>query len=112
MARPTKKTDDQRAAVVSFRLTAAEATAFTKRAQAAGLKPGDYARRVALAGRVTVRKTADADPAVIVQLIKIGTNLNQLARTANGVGRVPPDLDRLCRSIEAAVMKAVEPRVA
>jgi lambda repressor-like predicted transcriptional regulator len=44
---------------------------------------------------------------VIAELNRIGVNLNQLTKTANSIGKIPPALDQLCRKIEAIVMKAV-----
>jgi hypothetical protein len=107
MARPSKKTDEQRASRLAVRLTPAELKTFNDLVRASGLGRSDYVRQAVLEGRVIVHKTGTADPALIAELNRIGVNLNQLTRTANTVGRVPPDLDRLCRVIEGVVMKAV-----
>ena len=109
MARPAKKDTDRLTTVFSTRLTAGEAAAADARRAAAGLTRGEYTRAAVLNGRVSVRRTAKADPAIVAQLLRIGVNLNQIARTANATGGVPDNLDRLCRTVEAAVMKAIAP---
>ena len=91
MARPRKQTAEQRAEVVSVRLTAAE-----------------YSRQALLTGRVVVRRAGRTDPAVLMQLQRIGVNLNQIARTANTHGGVPDNLDQLCRTVREIVMRAID----
>jgi len=108
MARPTKSDAEHRRHLISFRLTPDELAVFTDRLKLSGMSRSDYLRYVALERRLTVQTTTRADPAMIAELNRIGVNLNQLTRTANGVGKVPPDLDRLCQKIEQVVMKAVE----
>lgn len=109
MPRTAKKADGRYGEVVGCRLTPAEVTAFRERLASSGLSISDFVRRAVLTGRIVVRRVAGADPALIVELNRTGVNLNQLTRTANATGRVPPDLDRLCRTIEAVVMNAVAP---
>jgi hypothetical protein len=83
----------------------------SRRVREAGLNRSDYLRQVALARRLVIARTTRADPALIAELNRIGVNLNQMARTANGTGRVPPELIRLCEKIEQLVMRAVEEEV-
>jgi Bacterial mobilisation protein (MobC) len=109
MSRPKKDIDHQRQhRLVSVRVTAEELERFTARVRMAGLSPTEYLRKAALNGRVNVPRTAKADPALIAAINRIGVNLNQMTRTANGTGRVPPELSQLCGKIDAIVTKAVE----
>jgi hypothetical protein len=108
MARPQKQTDHHRQHRLSVRLTQEELAQFTDRVRLAGLNPSEYLRQAALAGHVKTPQTARADPALIAAINRIGVNLNQMTRTANGTGRVPPELARLCEKIERIVMRAVE----
>lgn len=89
MARPAKAASSQRGQYIRARMTPAELTAFDERANAAGLNRSEYLRQAALAGRVVIKKTTAADPALIAELNKIGVNLNQLTRTANANGPGP-----------------------
>jgi hypothetical protein len=112
MARPQKQTDAHRRHRIMARLTADELALFAERVRQAGLTASDYLRQAALAARVMVPSTkSKADPALIAELNRIGVNLNQMTRTANGTGKVPPELTRVCEKIDALVMKAIEQEV-
>ena len=111
MARPQKKSDDHRQHHLRARLTADELAVFEERVRAAGVCRSDYIRQAALTGRLAVAAPAKSNPALIAELNKIGVNLNQMTRTANANGRVPPELTRLCERIEALVMRAVEEEI-
>jgi hypothetical protein len=106
MARPPKDNAESRRHLLSFRLTPRELALLNARLNESGLNRSDFLRFVALKSRLLVRSVTTADPALIAELNRIGVNLNQLTRTANGIGKVPPDLDRLCRKIEQIVTKA------
>jgi hypothetical protein len=108
MARPSKASDAHRGRHLAVRLTPDELAILETRIRQSGLARSDYVRQAVLAGRVVVKTLTAADPALIAELNRIGVNLNQLTRTANGTGQIPPDLDRLCRKIEDVVMKAIE----
>ena len=86
-----------RTASVIFRLTEAERAAVQARAEAAGLPLRDYARAVLLnaplppARTVAQRQKAD----LITQLVRIGNNLNQIARALNTGSANARDLSKL-----------------
>jgi lambda repressor-like predicted transcriptional regulator len=108
MARPQKQTETHRPHRLSVRVSADELAAFTERVKLAGVNPSEYLRQAALRRRVSVPSAARrADPLVIAELNRIGVNLNQLTKTANSTGKVPPALDQLCRKIEEIVMRAI-----
>lgn len=111
MARPKKQSDAHRRHRLAVRVTAEELAAFTERVRLAGMSPSEYLRQAALRGRVEVQHKATADPGLIAAINKIGVNLNQMTRTANGTGRVPPELSRLCEKIDQLVMRAVDQEV-
>ena len=78
---------------VGVRVTAAEAAEIEARAAAARLSPAAYMRRRSL-GRPPVRVTAvhRLGAAERVELQRIGSNLNQIARALNAGGGVPAGL--------------------
>jgi hypothetical protein len=111
MARPQKQSTQHRQHRLSVRVTADELAVFLDRVRQAGVDRSDYLRQAALVARVTAPSTARADPALIAELNRIGVNLNQMTRTANGTGRVPPELIRLCEKIDELVMKAIQQEI-
>ena len=111
MARPQKQSDDHRQHHLRVRLTAEELVAIQERVRLAGVSQSDYIRHAALTGRVQLSRTAAADPRLIAELNRIGVNLNQMTRTANGTGRVPPEVVRLCEKIEQLVMRVVDEEI-
>lgn len=86
----------QRTRVVQVRLSEAEYSEITGRAEAALLTPASYVRDVVLdapAPRARRRPAIEAVQVarVLAQLGKVGSNLNQLARQANAGLPVPRD---------------------
>lgn len=90
MARPRKKQDDHRRNFIGFRVTDDELAMINQRASAAGVLQSEFMRQVATSGRVRYSRRVTTDPVVIAELNRIGVNLNQLTKTANSVGKVPP----------------------
>ena len=82
----------------SLRLTPGELAIIRGKARAAGLPVSTYLRQVGPGKRVRVRRGQIRRDAVY-QLIRIGTNINQLARAANTVGQVVA-LDLLEEALE------------
>ena len=109
MARPRKTAAETKDQIVTFRLKPEDLAEVEARAKRAGLTRSDYLRRMALRGRITIRPSARTDFQLVAALNRIGVNLNQMTRTANQTGRVPPEVRRLCRKIETLVARAVEP---
>jgi len=90
MPRPRKSANDQRPHRFTVRLSAAGQEAFQARVEEAAVSPSDYARRMLTRGRVELVQAHPALPLrAIMELNRIGVNLNQLTRTANATGRLP-----------------------
>jgi hypothetical protein len=85
MARPRKQPAEQRVTRLTTRVTLAELA----QASAAGLTAAEFLRR--LGATVTPRRPR-ADDALLVELNRIGVNINQLARAANS-GMPPASAD-------------------
>jgi hypothetical protein len=82
MARPRKQPTEQRVTRLTTRVTLAELAHVERQAFAAGLTAAEFLRRLALGATVTPRRPR-ADDALLVELNRIGVNINQLARAAN-----------------------------
>jgi len=93
---------------MGIRFTPEERFLLVIRAAKLDMSVSEYIRSFALTGRVTVNKAANDVPnEVIFELNKIGTNLNQIARVMNKGAGPPPDLSRLCRSIERYILEQI-----
>ncbi len=110
MPRTKKSAEDRRSRHAIFRLTEQEYQELRAAAERAGLPPNELARRIHHSGlKVLVIKTyRRTDPAFLMQLNRIGNNLNQVVKSAHTFGRLPPSLYRLCEFIERIVTQAIE----
>jgi hypothetical protein len=94
MARPKTEKAKQRAEWFGFRLTLAERETINSAAANVGLSPSEYVRRCAFNGTVRViHDKRKADPALMLNLLAIGNNLNQIARKLNATDRTAANLD-------------------
>ena len=101
--RPKTAPPDARRAVVQALLTEAEREAVRCAADDSGLTVSAYARR-----RLLGRPVAPlVDGRAQRELNRIGVNLNQLVRAANG-GTARPDVERLVAEARAAVAEVRE----
>jgi hypothetical protein len=82
MARPRKAPAEARAMRLVMRVTTAEHLHIDGQALTAGLTAAEFARRAVLGLPVPVRRCRMTD-AVLVELIRVGNNINQLTRAAN-----------------------------
>lgn len=90
--RPIKLEHERRSEQVKTRFTLAEIDHLRANANKAGLTLADYVRRCSLQMRV-VEKSGGAGPQVINELVRIGNNLNQIAKALNTHRQpIPPDL--------------------
>ena len=87
MARPRKQSAEQRLARLNARVTPVELAYVEGQALAAGICASEFVRRAALGQRIAPRRTRSID-AVLVELSRIGVNINQMARATNS-GRPP-----------------------
>ena len=110
MARPTKNEHEKRSTTLpTIRVTPAERVLIEDKATAAGFTITDFVRTAALFEKVTPRKTK-LEAALIVELNRVGVNVNQIAHAAN-VGRIRPallqtsldELRELMAKIDAAI---------
>lgn len=90
MARPKKEEQDTRTERLNLRLTPDERAEVDAKAAAVGVSPTDYARRLALGGRLARITRSVSDPVLVLALNRLGVNLNQIARSLNNSGGVSP----------------------
>ena len=112
MARPKHKMTRDRQFNVA--LTARELELLHARAAASGKRPVDYGRARLLAERRIAPARAESngphlDPLFHAQLLRLGNNLNQIARRLNTFGHpAPPTLEPLLRQIRALINQGVD----
>lgn len=94
--RPALDPSEKKTRRFTVKVSGEEAARIEAKAAKAGLAPATYIREVALRRRVVVRKheaPAQADVDLVMQAIRIGTNLNQAVyRMQASKGFVPRDL--------------------
>ena len=113
MARPKKSEKQSARSAMGFRpKDEAEEHAILRKIEASGLTKSEYLRRMALSGRVSVRRSeskAKTPPFELInELRRIGVNLNQAVRKLNATDQMPVGLPALLETVEAAVMKAID----
>jgi hypothetical protein len=112
MARPEKKSDEKKGERAYIRWSAAELEAVDKRRQGTGLTRSEFCRRMAVDGRVTVKKAPAVNVLAVRELNPIGVNVNQIARKINELDRVPlhlvPLIERVLDRLETSLMKLIE----
>jgi len=106
MARPLKAPDERRdERLPAPRVTAAELGLVEGQAAAAGLDMAAYVRRCVLGQRITAARTA-ADDALLLELNRVGVNLNQIARALNSDRPELIDLAATLAELRAVLAKA------
>jgi hypothetical protein len=108
MARPRKKPQERRSAVVRFTLRPAEYLLLAQRAASSGKSLSGYARDLILHGRVTVRKSRSLDHATFDQLRRIGVNLNQAVMLFHAKGTPPPELASAVATVERFLLETID----
>jgi hypothetical protein len=108
MGRPAKR--DKRDQQFNIKLTLREIASVRARADAARVRPVDYGRAQLLADRPLPRAASIAAPHLdtlfLLQLSRIGNNLNQIARKFNQTGLCPPSaLEVSLRDIRELIRK-------
>ena len=108
MPRPAKSGESRRDFRLNLRLTAAEREQVERAATSAGIGVSVYAREQVLRGRVVTSPSRSLSPRSFVQIVRIGTNINQIARHLNSGGKdIPPELESLCARIESILQREV-----
>ena len=91
IGRPKKAPGESRTERLSgIRLTPAERNHLAAMVAAAGVDEAEFCRRAILGQRIVARRS-DVNERALVELNKIGVNLNQIAHAANS-GRGLPDM--------------------
>lgn len=108
--RPKKAIGEQRSERLSgLRLTSAERAFVEEQAAIAGLSLAEFARRAVLHSRVVPARTSAAT-AALVELNRVGVNLNQIAHRLNASGKAPRSLELVLSEVHRAIEAlAVEP---
>ena len=89
MARPRLAAEERRERTIGVRVTAAEAAELANRAAAARESLGAYMRRRALGQPVRIAAVRRLGAAELRELLRIGVNLNQVARVLNSGAAAP-----------------------
>ncbi|MBP0618305.1 plasmid mobilization protein [Jiella mangrovi] len=106
MARPRKSPDDLRDVRTVVLLTEAERAELENRASAFGLPMSEYVRRQALGRAMPATKAAEAHRAKLATaLLRIGVNLNQIAKHVNAGRTAPYHLPDLINEIRGHVTR-------
>jgi hypothetical protein len=105
MARPRKAPEEKREDRLNPRLTTAERAEIEQHAAILGVSPSEFVRSRSLGYRLpaslAVQRHVAALAALAVALLRLGVNLNQIARHMNAGRGAPPDLSALIVRIDA-----------
>jgi hypothetical protein len=99
MARPKVPSTELRSVKFTIRLTKTEQEQLVQLGEICGKAPTTLAREKIFRGRFPQPKIAKLDLNYYLELKKIGVNLNQLTRLANG-GRLPRELLSLLMKLD------------
>ena len=103
MARPTlpsaERRDDR---LPNLRVTAAERAEIERRAEEAGLTLVEYCRHAIFKTKIPPRR-ASVDQALLVELNRIGVNLNQIAHAVNSDRALSPAFPVVVEEIRTAL---------
>ncbi len=107
MARPplpkSERKDDR---LPNLRVTAAERALVEERADAAGVALVEYCRHAIFQSSIAPKR-GTIDQALLVELNRVGVNLNQIARHFNAGRNLPPDFPEVLAEVRAAVHKVL-----
>jgi hypothetical protein len=102
MARPKKAPEEKREDRLNSRLTTAERVEIESNAAILGVSPSEFVRSRALGYRLPASLALQRHVAALaVALLRLGINLNQIARHMNAGRGAPPDLSALIARIDA-----------
>jgi hypothetical protein len=108
MGRPSKS--EKRDQQLNLKFTLRELAWIRARAETTGLRPVDYARRELLADRPARKDAPEAsdhlDTLFLLQLSRLGNNLNQIARKLHQFGGpLPSGLESLLADIRKTIAR-------
>lgn len=102
--RPKAAPGESREAVVGVRLTTLERASVEANAASAGRSISDYCRRAILGHRVTAStEPQQVNTEALVELNRVGVNLNQIARAANRGEPLPRHFGEILVVVRAAL---------
>lgn len=108
IGRPKSAPGEGRETVVSIRLTTFERAGVEVKAAQSGLSLSDFCRRAILGHRVTAsNKPQQVNAEALVELNRIGVNLNQIARAGNRGEPLPRFFGQTLSVVEAAIERLV-----
>lgn len=109
MARPRLADENRRTAQMpSIRMTPPEMATVKARAARSGLPLTTYARDMILNGQVIERIGGQHDPALMLELGRIGTNLNQAVKKLHQTGVPNPMLEDSAKQLNALMDQLIE----
>lgn len=107
MARPplpkSERRDDR---LPNLRVTASERALVEERADTAGLSLVEYCRHAIFKTRIAPKR-GTTDQALLVELNRVGVNLNQIARHFNAGRDLSPEFPDVLAEVRAAVQKVL-----
>ena len=104
IGRPKVPPGEGRVTVVSVRLTTFERAGVETKAARSRLSLSDYCRHAILGHRVTAStEPQQINTEALVELNRVGVNLNQIARAANRGGPLPRSFPETLSAVLAAV---------
>ena len=107
MARPPLRPEERKDELLpNLRVTAAERALIEERAAAAGLTLAGYCRRAIFKSRIAPIRSS-TDQALLVELNRVGVNLNQIARRVNAGRDLPPDFPDVLAEVREAIRKVL-----
>lgn len=107
MARPPLRPEERKDELLpNLRVTASERAMIEEKAFKAGLTLAGYCRRAIFKARFTPVRTS-TDQALLVELNRVGVNLNQIARRVNAGRNLPPDFPDVLAEVREAVRKVL-----
>ena len=105
--RQPNKPKENRTCIVQFRLTAASYEKLKKEAEAVGILPNECARLKTTNSVLSVRQVQELPVVITYELNRIGSNVNQIARTLHTTGEYEPAaLEEACQHLDE-VLRAI-----
>ena len=107
--RPRKAAAEQRSERLSgITLTTAERQHVEAMAARFGLPVMEFCRRVILSGRVAAAPARQESRRLLVELNRVGVNLNQIARAVNRGRDLPADFPAVLAEIRAVIAEVAD----
>ncbi len=106
--RPSTREVEASGKLIGFRVTEAEAARLQFAADRVGASLSAYCRAAILGVRLPAQRRGRDLSGVLVELNRVGVNLNQIARTVNRGQGVPADLAEVLAEVRAVVERLAD----